>query len=56
MIHFLLPASQPQEKSRLFPDNLTNDLTAAGSGIEVNKDDLLPGAERKFAIDDWDGQ
>jgi hypothetical protein len=49
-------ACQPQEKSCLFSDNLADDLTIAGAGIKIDKDDLLPDAKCKFAINDWDGQ
>ena len=55
--HNCLPcAAQPQEKRRLFSDNLADDLTGPGAGIKIDKNDLLPCAKGKFAIDDWDGQ
>jgi hypothetical protein len=56
VVHFLQTASQPQKKSRLFSDNLAYDLTGAGAGIKIDKDDLLPGAKSEFAINDWDDQ
>jgi len=55
--HNCLPcAAQSQEKRRLFSDNLADDLTGPGAGIKIDKNDLLPGAEGEFAINNWDGQ
>jgi hypothetical protein len=40
----------------LFADDLHDNVAAAGPGIEIHDDDLLPGAERRLLIDKGYGQ
>ena len=40
----------------LLPDELQKELPVSGSGIEIEKDDLLPGPEGQFPIHNRDGQ
>ncbi len=40
---------------RLFADDLNKNSTASGSGVEVDQDDLLPGAKLQVAAYDGYG-
>jgi len=40
----------------LFADDLDNDLTAARAHVEIDDDDLLPGAQFELAVRERYGQ